>query len=163
MGCPSRGAWLYFGRLNNAQLLLQSRACCNLSIYTIIKIHTYIYIYIVYLIDSTYAPVQRPHWPLQLCYCPRLLHCHCHSVQSPLRRVSLVANHNRKGCRCSTHVCPRPQILHPVIRTMYPVRHAVVNDWLRPGAICQFYQYSQQKGNRCCCHFHCPGIASYSA
>lgn len=159
MGCPSRGAWLYFGRLNNAQLLVQSRACCNLSIYTIVKI--YIYIYIVYLIDSTYAPVQRPHWTL--CYCPRLLHCHCHSVQSPLRRVSLVANHNRKGCRSSTHVCQLPQILHPVIRTMSPVRHAVVNDWLRPGVIYQFYQYSQQKGNRCCCHFHCPGIASYSA
>lgn len=46
MGCTARGAGLYFGRLDYAQLLLQSRARCNLSIYAIIQIHKHIYVYI---------------------------------------------------------------------------------------------------------------------
>lgn len=166
MGCTARGAGLYFGRLDNAQLLLQSRARCNLSIYAIIQILMHIHIS---LVDS-YAPVQRPHWPpLQLCCsCRRLLqhfhwHCRCRcSVQSPLRLESLVASHSRIYCRSSTHVCH--QLLQLLILTPVVVRHAVVNDWPHPVVICQFCQCSQSQGNRCrCCCCHCPAVALDSA
>lgn len=110
------------------------------------------------LVDSTYAPVQRPHCPLQLCSCRRLLqhfhwHCRC-SVQSPLRLESLVANHSRIYCRSSTHVC---HYCLPLRRTLCPAvaRHAVVNDWPHPEGICQSCQCSQLQGNRCCCCRHC--------
>lgn len=161
MGCTARGAGLDFGRLDNAQLLLQSRARCNLSIYAIIQIH-------LSLVDSTYAPVQRPHCPLQLCSCRRLLqhfhwHCRC-SVQSPLRLESLVANHSRIYCRSSTHVC------HYCLLCPAAARHAVVNDWPHPVGICQSCQCSQLQGNRCCCCCchrccccHCPAVALDSA